>query len=158
VLKALTRHPFKPKVLHMDFLRINTKEKIHMRVPLHFLNEAKSVGLKDGGVLSKLITHLEVTCLPLDLPEFIEIDIANLAMGDSIHMSAITLPKTVALTHAIDHEHDQIVVSIHEPRAEEPEETAAPVAIETVITGQKTAEEIAAEEAKEAKEKEKAKK
>jgi len=158
VLKALSRHPFKPKILHMDFLRINTKEKLHMRVPLHFLGEAKSPGLKDGGILTKLITHLDVTCLPLDLPEYVEVDISALAIGDSIHMSTITLPKNVALTHAIDHEHDQVVVSIHEPRAEEPEETAAPVAVETVITGQKTPEEVAADEAKEASAKEKAKK
>lgn len=138
VLKALMRHPTKPKILHMDFLRINTNEKIHMRVPLHFLGEAKSQGLKDGGVLSKLITHLEITCLPLDLPEYVEVDISSLKIGDSIHMSAIALPQNVALTHAIaDEEHDQVVVSIHEPRAEEPEETAAPVAVETVITGQK---------------------
>lgn len=138
VLKALMRHPTKPKILHMDFLRINTKEKIHMRVPLHFLGETKSPGLKDGGVLSKLITHLEITCLPLDLPEYIEVDISHLKIGDSIHMSAITLPQNVALTHAIaDEEHDQVVVSIHAPRAEEPEEVAAPVAVETVITGQK---------------------
>jgi large subunit ribosomal protein L25 len=138
--------------MHMDFLRINTKEKIHMRVPLHFLGETKSPGLKDGGVLSKLMTHLEVTCLPLDLPEYIEVDISELNIGDSVHLTKITMPKAVTLTHAVvDEEHDQIVVSIHQPREEEPEETAAPVAVETVITGQKSPEEIAAEEAKEEK-------
>ncbi|EKD77822.1 MAG: 50S ribosomal protein L25 [uncultured bacterium] len=148
VLKALMRHPTKPKIMHMDFLRINTKEKIHMRVPLHFLGEAKSPGLKDGGVLSKLITHLEITCLPLDLPEFIEVDVSGLTIGDSIHLSVISMPNNVVLTHAIaDEEHDQVVVSIHAPREEEPEETAAPVAVETVITGQKaeTEEEAAAD-------------
>lgn len=150
VLKALMRHPTKPKIMHMDFLRINTKEKIHMRVPLHFLGEAKAQGLKDGGVLSKLMTHLEVTCLPLDLPEYIEVDISGLNIGDSIHLTQIVMPKNVVLTHAVaDEEHDQVVVSIHQPREEEPEETAAPVAVETVITGQKTDEEIAADEAKE---------
>jgi large subunit ribosomal protein L25 len=158
VLKALTRHPFKPKILHMDFLRINTKEKIHMRVPLHFIGETKAPGLKDGGVLSKLMTHLEVTCLPLDLPEFIEVNISGLGINDSIHLSEIKLPNNVALTHAVDHDHDQVVVSIHEPRAEEPVDTAAPVAIETVITGQKTPEEVAAEDAAAAKAKEKEKK
>src|SRR3990167_11141882 len=101
VLKALMRHPTKPKIVHMDFLRINTKEKIHMRVPLHFLGEAKAPGLKDGGVLSKLITHFEVTCLPADLPEYIEVDISAMTIGDSIHMSVIALPKAVVLTHAI---------------------------------------------------------
>src|SRR3990167_7991682 len=62
VLKALMRHPVKPRILHMDFLRINTKEKLTIRVPLHFLGEAKAPGLKDGGVLSKLITHFDVSC------------------------------------------------------------------------------------------------
>jgi large subunit ribosomal protein L25 len=157
VLKALMRHPTKPKIMHMDFMRINTKEKIHMRVPLHFLGEAKAPGLKEGGVLSKLMTHLEVTCLPLDLPEYIEVDISELNIGDSVHLTKVVLPKNVALTHAVvDDEHDQIVVSIHQPREEEPEETAAPVAVETVITGQKTPEEMAADDAAAAKEKEKA--
>lgn len=154
VLKALMRHPTKPKIMHMDFLRINTKEKLHMRVPLHFLGEAKAPGLKEGGVLSKLITHLDITCLPLDLPEYIEVDISALAIGDSIHMGAIKLPEKIALTHAIeDEDHDQVVVSIHQPREEEPEETAAPVAVETVITGQKAPEEGegAATDGKEAK-------
>ena len=140
VLKALMRHPTKPRITHMDFLRINTKEKLTMRVPLHFLNEAKAPGLKDGGVLSKLIAHLEISCLPLDLPEHIDIDISGLNIGDSIHISQIALPEKVAHAHAIDEDHDQVVVSIHEPRAEEPEETAAPVAVETVITGQKEPE------------------
>ena len=89
-----------------------------------------------------LITHLEITCLPLDLPEYIEVDISALAIGDSIHVGAIQLPERVVLEHAIeDEEHDQVVVSIHEPREEEPEAIAAPVAVETVITGQKAAEE-----------------
>jgi large subunit ribosomal protein L25 len=145
VLKALMRHPTKPKILHMDFLRINTKEKINMRVPLHFMGEAKSPGLKDGGVLVKPITHLEIACLPLELPEFIEVDISALAIGDSVHMSAIQLPKGVTLAHAIaDEEHDFSVVSIQEPRAEEVVETAAPEAVETVITGQKEPEAEAA--------------
>lgn len=155
VLKALMRHPTKPKILHMDFLRINTKEKIHMRVPLHFVGEAKAPGLKDGGVLVKPISHLDISCLPLELPEFIEVDISEMSIGDSIHMSAIKLPHGVTLAHAIDEDHDQSVVSIQEPRAEEPVETAAPVAIETVITGQKTPEEEAAAAAADSKEKSK---
>lgn len=145
VLKALMRHPTKRKIMHMDFLRINTKEKIHMRVPLHFVGEAKAPGIKDGGILSKLITHMDITCLPLDLPEFIEVNISELGMGDAIHMTAVKMPKGVALTHAVvDEEHDQVVVSIHEPRAEEPVDVAAPVAVETVITGQKAPEAEAA--------------
>lgn len=157
VLKAMLRHPYKPKILHMDFLRINTKEKLTMRVPLHFTGETSAPGLKDGGVLSKLITHLDISCLPHNLPEFIEVDISALAMGESIHLLQIVMPNDVTFAHAVtDEEHDQAVVSIHQPRAEEVEETAAPVAVETVITGQKTPEEVAAADAKEAKEKAKA--
>lgn len=142
VLKALMRHPTKPKVLHMDFMRINTKEKITMRVPLHFIGEDKAPGLKsEGGVLLKTITHLDISCLPLALPEFIEVDISSLSVGDSIHVTGVKLPNGVELAHAVvDEEHDQSVVSIQEPRAEEPEETAAPEAVETVITGQKSDE------------------
>lgn len=155
VLKALLRHPTKPKIMHMDFLRINMKEKLTMRVPLHFTGEAKAPGLKDLGILSKLITHVDIACLPDQLPEFIEVDISGLNIGDSIHVSQIALPNGIAFAHALDTDHDQVVVSIQEPRAEEVEETAAPVTVETVITGQKTPEEVAAEDAKAAKEKEK---
>ena len=158
VLKALARHSTKPKILHMDFLRINMKEKLTMRVPLHFTGEDKAPGIKDMGILSKLITQLDIACLPDHLPEYIAVDISGLGIGDSIHVSQIVLPQHVSLAHALDEDHDQVVVSIHEARAEEVEETAAPVAVETVITGQKTPEEIAAEDAKAAKDKEKAKK
>lgn len=157
VLKALLRHPTKARILHMDFLRINTNEKITMRIPLHFVGEAQAPGMKDGGVMSKLITHVDVSCLPLDLPEYIDVDVSNLDMGESLHLLQIVMPKGVAFAHAItDEEHDQAIVNIHQPREEEPEEAAAPVAVETVITGQKTPEEQAAEDAKVAKEKAKA--
>ena len=157
VLKALMRHPVKPKIMHMDFFRINMKEKLTMRVPLHFVGESKAPGIKDMGILSKLITHLDIACLPDHLPEFIEVDIAGLGIGDSIHVSQITLPQHTTFAHALDEDHDQVVVSIHEANAEEVEETAAPVAVETVITAQKTPEETAAEDAKAAKDKAKEK-
>ncbi|OGT25605.1 MAG: 50S ribosomal protein L25/general stress protein Ctc [Gammaproteobacteria bacterium RIFCSPLOWO2_02_FULL_42_14] len=153
VLKALMRHPFKPKIMHMDFLRIDTKQKITMRVPLHFLGEDKAPGLKELGVLSKLITHVEVSCLPLNLPEYISVDISGLNIHDSIHMSQLKMPENVAFAHALDADHDQVVVSIHPPAAEEPEETAAPEVVETVITGQKPEEPVAeGEETKDGKE------
>lgn len=159
VLKALLRHPIKEKILHMDFLRIDTKKKITMRVPLHFLGEELAPGLKDMGVLSKLITHVEVSCLPADLPEYIAVDISNLNMHDSIHLSQVVMPKDVAFAHALDEDHDQVVVSIHQPAAEEPEETAAPEApVVTEITGQKSDAELAAEDAKDAKDVKKAEK
>src|SRR3989338_3517319 len=114
VLKAIARHPTKPKILHVDFLRINTKEKLTMNIPLHFMGEEKAPGLKDGaGVLVKQESHLEILCLPQDLPEFIEVDISALSIGDTVHLSAIKLPTGVSLAHPVtDEEHDHAVVSI----------------------------------------------
>lgn len=112
VLKAVQRHPYKPQTLHMDFLRIKASEAIHMTIPLHFINEAECPGVKAGGTVSHMITSLEITCLPKDLPEFVELDLANLGLDESIHLSEIKLPEGVKLTHA-DKEHDQSVVNCH---------------------------------------------
>ncbi len=153
VIKAVGRHPVQPRILHMDFLRINMSEKLVMRVPLHFHGEDKSQGLKDGGVMLKLMADLEISCLPDQLPEFITVDISALNMHESIHLSAIQLPEGVSLAHPIvDEEHDQQVVSIHEPRAEEVDEAPA-VAADAVPTNAEVAagEEAAAEGAEDKK-------
>jgi len=126
VLKALQRHPSKPKLLHVDFFRISAKEKLTMLVPLHFLDEEEAPGVKEGGVLSHTLKEVEVRCLPADLPEFIDIDISQLPMDGVIHLSDITMPEKVEIV-ALSHEEpqDQPVVSIHPPRVEvepEPEE------------------------------------
>jgi len=126
ILKALQRHPFKPKITHADFLRIDMNKELHVHVPLHFVGTA--AGIKQGGVASHLLTDLDVTCLPKDLPQFIEVDVSSLAMGDSLHVSQIKLPagvKSVALAHG----EDPAVVSVHKPRVVE-EIVAAPVAAE----------------------------
>lgn len=129
VLKDLQRHPFKPKVLHMDFMRIDANAKIHMNVPLHFTNQDKAPGVIEGGVASHLMTEVEVICLPKDLAEFIEINIEALGMDASIHLSEVALPSGIELaifSHGEDSQ-DPAVVSIHKPRAvvEETDETAA---------------------------------
>jgi large subunit ribosomal protein L25 len=111
VLKDLQRHPAKPFILHMDFLRVSQDEKIRMMVPVHFLNEEKSVGVRAGGNVSHLITEIEVACLPKDLPEFIGVDILNMAVGDIIHLSEVPLPEGVALAHTPDP--DEPVVVMH---------------------------------------------
>lgn len=119
VLKALQRHPFKPKVLHMDLMRINATEKLHMNVPLHFINSEDAPGVKKGGVASHLVTEVEVICLPKDLPEYLPVDLANLDMDESIHLSQLPLPDGVTLaafTHG-EESLDPAVVSIHKPRA-----------------------------------------
>ncbi len=113
ILKDIQRHPSKPVILHMDFQRINKSEKLRMNVPLHFLNEQESVGVKKGGVVMHSLVDVEVTCLPSDLPEYIEVDLIGLDIGDSIHLSEIKAPKDVefpALLQGTDH--DLMVVSV----------------------------------------------
>jgi large subunit ribosomal protein L25 len=111
VLKDLQRHPAKPFVLHADFMRVSQDEKLRMIVPLHFLNEEKSLGVKAGGNVSHNFTEVEITCLPKDLPEFIGIDITAMEVGDIIHLSEIPMPEGVALAHAPDP--DEPVVIMH---------------------------------------------
>jgi len=103
IVKDLQRHPAKPRILHADFQRVSADHALHVKVPLHFINEATAVGVKQGGgkVLHQL-TELEVTCLPKDLPEFIEVDVKALNVGDTLHIADLTLPQgvtSVALTH-----------------------------------------------------------
>lgn len=121
VLKDLQRHPHKRLVLHADFQRIDAKEKLTMRVPLHFINETTCVGVKtSGGVISHVMTDLEISCLPKDLPEFIEVDLADVELNETVHLSDVKLPEGVeiyALLHGGDD--SQPVASVHTPRAEE---------------------------------------
>jgi large subunit ribosomal protein L25 len=121
VLKALQRHPYKDRIMHMDFLRINAKDKITMTVPLHYLNEEEAPGFKEGGVISHLINEIEIRCLPANLPEFIEVDAATLAADSSLHLSDIPLPKGLELTVEITEDNNQPIISIHKPRAEKEE-------------------------------------
>ncbi len=113
VLKGVQRHPAKSRVLHMDFMRVNESDKIKVRVPFHFINEATSVGVKKGGVAAHAMVDVEVTCLSSLLPEFIAVDLANVDVGESVHLSDLVLPAGVEifeLTHGADH--DLPVVSI----------------------------------------------
>ena len=120
VLKDLQRHPAKPFILHADFLRITADEKIRMVVPLHFLNEEKAVGVKAGGVVSHNVTEVEITCLPKDLPAFIDIDVLSMDIGDIVHLSGISMPAGVELAHAPDP--DEPVVIIHSSYGTDEEE------------------------------------
>jgi large subunit ribosomal protein L25 len=115
VLKALQRHPVKPRLLHADFLRVKAGEAIHMKVPMHFVGEETCPGVAAGGLVSHLITTVEITCLPKDLPEFIEVDLSALELDATIHLLDVKLPHGVKLTHA-DEEHNQPIVSVHVPR------------------------------------------
>ncbi|MGQ9660241.1 MAG: 50S ribosomal protein L25/general stress protein Ctc [Thermochromatium sp.] len=117
VLKDLQRHPARPFILHVDFLRVLQDEKIRMTVPLHFVNEDICKGVKMGGVVSHIITEVEITCLPKDLPEFIAVDMAEMEIGSILHLSELALPEGVALAHAPDP--DEPVVVIHGARGSE---------------------------------------
>ncbi len=118
VLKDLQRHPYKPGVLHMDLQRIDESEKLRMQVPLHFVGEDIAPGVKQsGGVISHLVTEVEITCLPRHLPEYIEVDVSGLGVNESLHLSDLALPEGVELVElAHGPEHDLPVVSIHLPR------------------------------------------
>lgn len=118
ILKDLQRHPAKPVLLHADFQRVSRSQKLHTRVPLHFINEESSIGVKQqGGMVTHSMTDLDIECLPGDLPEYIEVDLANVSVGDILHISDIALPKgvvSVALSHGADH--DLPIAAIHKPR------------------------------------------
>lgn len=106
LLKGVQRHPARPKVLHLDFMRVSETAKLKVRVPLHFINEATSIGVKKGGVVSHSVVDVEVLCLSSALPEFIEVNLANLDLGQSIHLTDLVLPagvQLVELTHGSDH-------------------------------------------------------
>ena len=118
VIKALQRHPAKARVLHADFQRVSANHAITVAVPLHFINEEKCKGVKlGGGSIIKVMTELQVSCLPKDLPEFIEVDMIDVGVGEAIHISGIKLPKGVSSVDLIHgHDADNAVVSVLAPR------------------------------------------
>ena len=129
VLKDLHRHPHKPYIQHMDFLRIRADQLINMHIPIRYFGEQDAPGFKAGGLISKALIEIEVRCLPKNLPEYIEINLAEMQLDDVVHLSNLTLPAEVeilALTHGAEHDHP--VVSIHRPRVKAEEETAADTA------------------------------
>src|SRR5271163_5234905 len=127
ILKDVQRHPFKNAIVHVDFQRVEENEKIRISIPLHFTGAAMSPGVKSqGGLVSHMRTETEVSCLPKDLPEFIEVDISGLSLNESIHLSQLKIPPGVVLVELA--KEDAAVVAIHSPRAEEPEPTAAAAA------------------------------
>ena len=124
LIKALQRHPAKGFVLHADFQRVVAGQKLTAHVPLHFINEATAVGVKQqGGEISHTISEVEVSCLPKDLPEFIEVDMAAVEVGQTVHMSDLKLPKGVELV-ALAHGNDLAVSNIHASRVKDEEGAA----------------------------------
>ena len=139
LLRDVQMHPFRAEVLHVDFQRVAQDRKIHVKVPLHFVNDELAPGVKlSGGVINHVINELDVTCLPKDLPAFIEVDLGHLVAGHSVHLSEVKLPAGVesAAAHAGD---DPVVASCALPRAavEEAAEAAAPNAAEVPLVAKK---------------------
>lgn len=122
VLKDLQRHPAKPFVLHVDFQRVSSEEKLRMTVPFHFDNEDTSVGVKAGGKVSHNLTEIEISCLPADLPEYIAVDVANMAIGDILHVSELSLPEGVEVTHSVEAETPVVMIHSGYTAAEADEE------------------------------------
>ena len=134
VLKDVQRHPSKPRILHMDLMRIVAGQKIRMTVPLHFVGEKTAPGIKDeGGVLDRIRVELDIECLPKDLPEFIEVDVSGLGLNDSIHLEELTLPEGI-VSIARMHDENWTVCAVHMPRAlvEETDEDEDEVAADEV--------------------------
>jgi large subunit ribosomal protein L25 len=99
ILREVQMHPHRQLVMHVDFQRVRASEKLHMKVPLHFEGSDVAPGVKtDGGILSHPITELDITCLPRDLPEFIAVDVSELNLNESLHLSNIKMPEGVELT------------------------------------------------------------
>src|ERR1035438_2654247 len=112
ILKDVQRHPYKNAVLHIDFQRVSDTERIRISIPLHFKDAAVSPGVKSqGGIVSHLRTQVEISCLPKDLPEFIEVDLSSLSLNESIHLSQLTVPAGVQLLELS--KKDTAVVAIH---------------------------------------------
>jgi large subunit ribosomal protein L25 len=129
ILKDVQRHPAKNQILHVDLQRVLEDERIRMKVPLHFRNEGSAPGVKtEGGAVSHLQNEVEVSCLPKDLPEYFELDVAEMHIGEIKRLSDIRLPEGVELVE-LSHGKDEALVSIHHPRAAEVEAVAETAAV-----------------------------
>jgi large subunit ribosomal protein L25 len=131
VLKDVQRHPARNAVLHVDLQRVLEDEKIRIRVPLHFKGDSASPGVKKGGVVSHLRNEVEVSCLPKDLPEFVDVDMSELDINQMLYLADLKVPEGVEIPE-LAHGRNSPVVSVHHARAEEVE---APVAAEAAVAG-----------------------
>jgi large subunit ribosomal protein L25 len=129
LLRAVSMHPFKAQVQHVDFQRVSKDKKIHMKVPLHFVNAESSPGVKEqGGVVNHVLNELDVTCFPDDLPEYVEVDLGGMSVGNSVHARDLKLPKGVeAVLHK---DENPVVATVVVPQlVTEEEEVAAAAAV-----------------------------
>jgi len=138
LLRDYQMHPWREQVMHVDFQRVDKNRKIHMEIPLHFINADICPGVKTGGgVVQHTLNELDIQCLPDDLPEFIEVDLANMQLNDTLHLNDLVMPRGVEPMSRLKHE-NPAVVSVHVPKEIViEEEVAAPV---TEIIGEVPAE------------------
>ena len=145
LLRDMQRHPFKQQIMHLDFQRVSANTAIRVNVQLHFVNQDKSPAGKSADVvLTHELNEIEISCLPKDLPEFIEVDLGNMKLGDTVHLSDVKLPKGVELAHKIDDDHNPAVAVARHAR-EESEEVVAPAAESAEVPAAKQDAEDAAE-------------
>ncbi len=129
IIKDMQRHPARDIILHADFLRIDPNKKINIHVPLHFINQEQCKGVKEGGVISHSSTDMEISCLPSNLPEYIEVDMLEVELDQIVHLSDITLPEgiiSIALSHGADH--DLAIAQVHIRKGGDIEEEEAAAA------------------------------
>ena len=130
VLKDLQRHPYKKQILHMDFQRVSDKEKITMHVPLHFINEDKCPGAKEGGLISHQMIDVEVRCPAAKLPEFIEVDLGSLELDHSIHLSDLNLPAGVEIPALANTDNNPSVATVNSPKGSKGDDATAQASAE----------------------------
>jgi len=147
ILKDVQRDPQKSNITHIDFLAVNKNKKIAVNVPIKFINEDSCVGIKiSGGIISHIITEIEVSCLPGDIPESLEVDVANLDINQSLRITDVKLPKGVDFVHGgEDKEHDTAIVKCYKPAEE---------VIEDEVEQTEASAEVAADESNDDKSKE----
>ena len=137
-LRDFVMHPFRQQVQHLDFQRVDLSKKIHIKVPLHFVNEETAPGVKTGGgKISHVMIDVDVTCLPVDLPAFIEVDLGKLELGHSVHLADLVLPKGVELAAHGTHTGEAVVATIHVPRGAVEVEAVAAVEAEAAPAAKK---------------------
>ena len=145
LLRAYNMHPWRGRVQHVDFQRVSKDKKIHMKVPLHFVNAEKSIGVKEqGGIANHVVNELDISCLPDDLPEFIEVDMGGLSIGGAIHVNDLKFPKGV--TPVLHRGENPVVATVITPVLITEEEEAA-AAAEAVPAGEVPTTEQAAPDA-----------
>ena len=131
ILREVQRHRVQTRLVHVDFQRIKATEKLHMKIPLHFEGVDEAPGVKvEEGIFSPLMTELDITCLPKDLPEYIRVDVSALGLNDVIHLSSVELPEGVEMTVALHEGEDPTVVTVMPPREIEEEVLEAEEGVE----------------------------